>query len=39
MFDIDPLLQPLFQGVVLMVAVSIGSARLFQVRNRLEFFA
>ncbi|HVY18695.1 MAG TPA: ABC transporter permease [Bauldia sp.] len=38
-FDFDPLLQPLFQGVVLMIAVSIGSARLFQVRNRLEFFS
>ncbi len=38
-FDLDPLLQPLFQGVVLMIAVSIGSARLFQVRNRLEFFS
>ncbi len=38
-FDLDPLLQPLFQGVVLMIAVSIGSARLFQVRNRLEYFS
>lgn len=38
-FDLDPLLQPLFQGVVLMIAVTIGSARLFQVRNRLEFFS
>lgn len=38
-FDLDPLLQPLFQGVVLMIAVSIGSARLFQVRNRLELFS
>jgi ribose transport system permease protein len=38
-FDVDPLWQPLFQGVVLLLAVSIGSARLFQVRNRLELFA
>jgi ribose transport system permease protein len=38
-FDLDPLLQPLFQGVVLMIAVSIGAARLFQVRNRLELFS
>jgi ribose transport system permease protein len=38
-FDFDPLWQPLFQGVVLLVAVSIGSARLFQVRNRLELFS
>jgi ribose transport system permease protein len=37
-FDFDPLWQPLFQGVVLLLAVSIGSARLFQVRNRLELF-
>jgi ribose transport system permease protein len=37
-FDVDPLWQPLFQGLVLLLAVSIGSARLFQVRNRLELF-
>lgn len=37
-FEFDPLWQPLFQGVVLLLAVSIGSARLFQVRNRLELF-
>ena len=37
-FDFDPLWQPLFQGVVLVLAVSIGAARLFQVRNRLELF-
>jgi ribose transport system permease protein len=37
-FDVDPLWQPLFQGVVLLLAVSIGAARLFQVRNRLELF-
>ena len=38
-FDLDPLWQPLFQGVVLLVVVSIGSARLFQIRNRLDLFA
>lgn len=38
-FAVDPLWQPLFQGVVLLLAVSIGSARLFQVRNRLELFS
>jgi ribose transport system permease protein len=38
-FNIDPLLQPLFQGTVLLLAVALGSARLFQVRNRLELFA
>jgi ribose transport system permease protein len=37
-FDLDPLWQPLFQGIVLLAAVSLGSARLFQVRNRLELF-
>jgi ribose transport system permease protein len=36
--NVDPLWQPLLQGVVLLVAVSIGAARLFQVRNRLELF-
>ncbi len=38
-FELDPLWQPLFQGVVLLVAVSLGSARLFQVKNRLELFS
>jgi ribose transport system permease protein len=38
-FDFDPLWQPLFQGVVLLLAVSLGAARLFQVRNRLELFS
>jgi ribose transport system permease protein len=37
-FEVDPLWQPLFQGIVLLLAVSIGSARLFRVRNRLELF-
>ncbi len=37
-FAIDALWQPLFQGVVLFVAVSIGAARLFRVRNRLDLF-
>jgi ribose transport system permease protein len=37
-FEIDPLWQPLFQGIVLLIAVSLGSARLFQVRNRLDLF-
>jgi ribose transport system permease protein len=36
--NVDPLYQPLLQGVILLIAVSIGSARLFQVRNRLELF-
>ena len=37
-FDFDPLWQPLFQGVVLLVAVSVGSFALFRVRNKLEWF-
>lgn len=38
-FDLDPLYQPLFEGVVLLIAVSLGAARLFQIRNRLELFS
>lgn len=37
-FDLDPLWQPLFQGVVLLVAVCLGSLRLFQIRNRLDLY-
>ncbi|TCL68145.1 ABC transporter permease [Rhizobium sp. BK251] len=37
-FDLDPLWQPLFQGVVLMLAISIGCIGLARVRNRLEWF-
>lgn len=37
-FDFDPLWQPLFQGVVLMLAVSLGAFGLLRVRNRLEWF-
>jgi len=37
-FNIEPLWQPLFQGVVLLASVSIGAARLVGVRNRLELF-
>ena len=37
-FNLDPLWQPLFQGLVLLAAVCVGSARVFQVRNRLELF-
>jgi len=38
-FDFDPLWQPLFQGVVLMLAVSLTAFGLFRVRNRLDWFA
>ena len=37
-FDFDPLWQPLFQGVVLLLAVSLGAFGLLRVRNRLEWF-
>lgn len=38
-FDLPPLWQPLFQGVVLLVAVSLGAARVLRVPNRLELFS
>jgi ribose transport system permease protein len=37
-FDLPPLWQPLFQGVILLLAVSLGAARVFRIRNRLELF-
>jgi ribose transport system permease protein len=37
-FDFDPLWQPLFQGMVLLLAVSVGAVGLFSVRNKLEWF-
>lgn len=37
-FDMDPLWQPLFLGMVLLVSVSLGSFRLLQVKNRLELY-
>ena len=37
-FDMDPLWQPLFQGLVLVAAVCLGSLRLFQIRNRLDLY-
>jgi ribose transport system permease protein len=37
-FDLEPLWQPLFQGVILLTAVSVGSLRLLKVSNRLEIF-
>lgn len=36
--SIDPLLQPLIEGVVLLAAVSLGALRTLQVKNRLELF-
>lgn len=37
-FDMEPLWQPLFQGVILLTAVSLGALRLLKVTNRLELF-
>ncbi len=37
-FDLDPLWQPLFLGLVLLVAVSLGSLRLLRIKNRLDLF-
>lgn len=37
-FNVEPLWQPLFQGLVLLVAVCLGSVRLLRVRNRLELY-
>ncbi len=37
-FNLDPLWQPLFQGVVLAAAVCLGAVRLLRVRNRLDLY-
>jgi ribose/xylose/arabinose/galactoside ABC-type transport system permease subunit len=37
-FDLDPLWQPLFLGVVLLVSVSLGSFRLLRIKNKLELY-
>lgn len=37
-FDMDPLSQPLFLGVVLLVSVSLGSFRLLKVKKRLDLY-
>jgi ribose transport system permease protein len=37
-FVASPLLQPFFEGIILLLAVSIGAARVFRVRNRLSLF-
>lgn len=37
-FNINPVLQPLFVGVVLLFAVSLGSLRLLRVRNKLDLY-
>jgi ribose transport system permease protein len=37
-FDLDPLWQPLFQGIILLTAVSLGALQLLKVNNRLNLF-
>lgn len=37
-FVANPLLQPIFEGVILLAAVSLGAARVFRVKNRLSLF-
>jgi ribose transport system permease protein len=37
-FDMDALSQPLFLGVVLLIAVSLGSFRLLKVKRRLDLY-
>ena len=37
-FDLDPLWQPLFLGVVLLIAVSLGSFRLLRIKNKLDIY-
>jgi ribose transport system permease protein len=37
-FDIAPLLQPLFEGLVLLGAVSLGALSILRVKNQLELF-
>lgn len=37
-FDINPVLQPLFVGLVLLVAVTIGSLRVLRIKNKLDLY-
>lgn len=37
-FNLDPLWQPLFQGVVLSAAVCVGALRLLRIRNWLDLY-
>lgn len=36
--SIDPLLQPLIEGIVLLAAVSLGAVKTLRVKNKLELF-
>jgi ribose transport system permease protein len=37
-FDVEPLWQPLFHGIVLSAAVCLGAVRLLRIRNRLDLY-
>jgi ribose transport system permease protein len=37
-FNVEPLWQPLFQGMVLLAAICLGSLRLVRIRNRLDLY-
>ena len=37
-FDLDPLWQPLFQGLILLTAVSLGALRMFKMTDRLALY-
>jgi ribose transport system permease protein len=37
-FLANPLLQPMFEGLILLLAVSLGAARVFRMKNRLNMF-
>jgi ribose transport system permease protein len=37
-FLANPLLQPMFEGVILLVAVSLGAAKIFRMKNRLDMY-
>jgi ribose transport system permease protein len=37
-FDVDPLYQPLIEGIVLLAAVSFGAFRTLRVKNKLDLF-
>jgi len=37
-FDMDPLWQPLFLGIVLLISVSLGSFRLLRVKKRVDLY-
>jgi ribose transport system permease protein len=37
-FVSNPLLQPMFEGVILLIAVSLGAAKIMRMKNRLDMY-